>query len=174
MAKLTHPKTGDFPFYYEDYIKLVTEEDLMTAIKNDTAMVLDFLSANKQADWDFRYAEGKWTPREILLHIIDTERIMSYRALRASRGDHTHLPGFDQTGYIENSQAAKRSLSSLVAEFKSVRNASISLFKNMTKKEAERVGYANAQQITAKSIGFVIVGHARHHFQVLREKYSFA
>ncbi|MBL7831368.1 MAG: DinB family protein [Saprospiraceae bacterium] len=173
MAKLGRPKIGDYPFFYETYIKLVTEDDLNKTLRQNTKEILDFINKNLAKDWSYRYEELKWTPKEMLLHIIDTERIMSYRALCTSRGDRTHLPGFDQKGYVENSDCTKRSVASLVAEFKSVRNASISLFKNMSRKEADRVGYANAQNITAKALGYILVGHPRHHMQVLIEKYHF-
>ncbi len=173
MAKLGRPKSGDYPFFYETYIKLVTEDDLNKTLKESTKDILDFIQRNLDKDWSYQYEDSKWTPKEILLHIIDTERIMSYRALCTSRGDRTHLPGFDQKGYVENSDAGKRSIASLIAEFKSVRSASITLFKNMTRKEADRVGYANAQNITAKSLGYILVGHPRHHLSVLKEKYNF-
>lgn len=173
MAKILPPKTGEYPFYYEGYINATPENDLLTALKNNTTEMLNFFRENQNSDWSFRYETEKWSPREVMLHIIDTERIMTYRALCSSRGDRTHLPGFDQKGYVENSNADKRSLASLLAEFRSVRNASISLFRNMKRKEADRTGYANAQNITARALGYIIPGHARHHIAVLKEKYGF-
>jgi len=173
MAKLTHPKTSDYPFFYETYIKLVPETDLVKALRDSNKEVLSFFQNNADKDWDYRYDTEKWTPKEILLHLIDTERIMSYRALVGARGDRSHLPGFDQKGYIEQSNASKRSLASLISEWKTVRNASISLFKNLNRKEAERMAYAVAQNVTPKALGYILIGHPRHHIGVLKEKYNF-
>lgn len=173
MAKLIRPKFNDYPSYYDGYLRLINEDDLLKLLREGLKSFPDWINSNLNVDWNFRYQEAKWTPKEILVHMLDTERIMTYRALCISRDDKSHMPGFDQTAYIEKTDVSKKSIPSLISEYKAIRNASISLFKQMTKKEADRIGYSNGMNVTARSIGYVIIGHQRHHINILKEFYNF-
>lgn len=173
MAKLIRPKYEDYPSNYDGYLRLITEDDLLKIMKESLRTFPNWIKENINEDWKYRYKEDKWNPLEILQHLLDTERIFTYRALCISRDDKTHMPGFDQTGYIEKSNANKRTVSSMLNEYKTIRNASMSLFRQMSKKEADRKGYSNGVFITARSIGYAIIGHERHHVNILKEYYNF-
>lgn len=173
MAKLIRPKFNDYPSYYDGYLRLISEDDLLKLLREGLKSFPEWINSNLNCDWNYRYQEDKWSPKEILVHMLDTERIMTYRALCISRDDKSHMPGFDQTAYILKTDVSKKSISSLISEYKAIRNASISLFKQMTKKEADRIGYSNGMNVTARSIGYVIIGHQRHHINVLKEFYNF-
>ncbi|HMG14368.1 MAG TPA: DinB family protein [Saprospiraceae bacterium] len=173
MAKLIRPKFNDYPSYYDAYLRLINEDDLNKLLREGLKSFPEWINQNINADWNFQYQDGKWTSKEILHHLLDTERILTYRSLCISRDDKTHMPGFDQTGYIEKVDVSKRTVPSLLTEYKAIRNASLSLFKNMNKKEADRIGYSNGMNVTARSLGYVIIGHQRHHINVLKELYNF-
>ena len=169
--KKRRPVEGEFAPYFGGYINQVPEDDalaVLVAAKNETVRFLGKIPPEK---WGFRYEEGKWSVREVVLHLIDTERILLYRALRASRGDKTSLPGFDQDIFVENCAAAGRTPDSLIAEYLTVRMATIFFFKNLTDEQAVCKGTASGATFTAHATAFVIAGHERHHWAVLRERY---
>ncbi len=174
MAKLIKPKFNDYPSYYDGYLRLIIEDDLLKLLREGLKSFPEWINKNTNADWNYQYQDGKWTPKEILLDLLDTERILTYRSLCISRDDKTHMPGFDQTGYIDKTEVSKRSIPSLILEYKAIRNASLSLFKQMSKKEADRIGYSNGMNVTARSLGYVIIGHQRHHMNILKELYNFS
>ena len=123
---------GEFNEYYAHYVNQVSEErDLLTALRKGQEETVSFFEQLPEDKWDYTYDEGKWTPKEVLLHLIDTERIFSYRALRFARKDATDLPGFDQNEYVPPSGASQRTMSSLVKEYLDVRQSSIALFENL-------------------------------------------
>ncbi len=121
--------------------------------------------------FDYRYAEGKWTIKEIIQHIIDTERIFAYRALRISRNDKTPLPGFDENEYVDNTNANERSIQDLLTEMAVVRQASLSLFKSFSPEQLLRIGKASDNKISVRAIGFIIIGHQKHHQKIFEERY---
>jgi uncharacterized damage-inducible protein DinB len=121
--------------------------------------------------FDYRYAEGKWTIKEIIQHIIDTERIFSYRALRISRNDKTPLPGFEENDYVDNTDANKRGLQELLTELSAVRHATLLLFKSFSEEQLARIGIASENEISVRAIGFIIIGHQKHHQKVFEERY---
>ncbi len=167
-------KTKDLPYlpeFFDRYINLVPEElDLLDALESFKT-VFDDLEDIIIPYENFRYEEGKWTPKDIIQHIIDTERILSYRALAFSRGDINVLPGFDEERYARNTTAANRTVSDLLKEFKIVRSATIQLFKNMTDTMLLGEGICFNQKITSLALGFVIIGHPLHHINTLKERY---
>ena len=121
--------------------------------------------------FDYRYAEGKWTIKEIIQHIIDTERILAYRALRISRNDSTPLPGFDENNYANNTAANTRSLQDLLTELSAVRHSNLLLFKSFSKEQLLSRGIASDQPISVRAIGFMLIGHQKHHQKVFAERY---
>ena len=121
--------------------------------------------------FDYRYAEGKWTIKDIIQHVIDTERIFAYRALRISRNDTTPLPGFEENDYVENTKANERGIQDLLAEFSAVRYATLFLFKSFSEEQLKRMGTASGTAISVRAIGFIIIGHQKHHQNVFQERY---
>jgi len=119
----------------------------------------------------YAYAEHKWTIRELLLHLIDTERIFSYRALRIARNDKTNLPGFDENDFARHSKANKRTLPELIEEFKTVRQATLSLFKSFDTEDYVKTGMASNSEISLRAIGFILAGHVIHHERIIKERY---
>jgi uncharacterized damage-inducible protein DinB len=160
------------PSYFDTYINKVQEENLLEALKKSLSDLdaLDFEALNGLAD--FAYAEGKWTVKDVFQHIIDTERIMTYRALRFSRNDKTTLPGFDENAFAQNVNTKKRSLRSLILELKTVRKSSIALFKSLDKKAIQRRGIMFNSESSPLAIGFIVAGHQIHHLQIIRERYQ--
>ena len=119
----------------------------------------------------FRYAENKWTIKEILVHIMDDERIFMYRALRIARNDKTPLPGFEQDDYVPYSRANERSLANIFREYKTVRNATLSLFNSLSKEDLMRVGTANNHHVNVRALAYHIAGHELHHLNIIKERY---
>ena len=132
---------------------------------------VNFLNKIPKEKHNYAYAKDKWTLMEVLIHIIDTERIFQYRALRFSRGDTTELPGFDQDIFVPESLAGKRSMESIVKEYAAVRLSTILLFENLTEANLEYSGVASSVPWTVGTIGFVICGHQQHHQNILEQRY---
>ena len=164
-------KDNEYNSYYSGYVKILGNVDLMDVLKSSEKDILHTLSNLPEEKYLFRYEEGKWTIKELLLHIIDTERIFSYRALRFARRDTTDLPGFDVDPYVENSHANERSISDLLLEFSEVRAATISLFKSFSDETLMLSGTANGSLTTVRAIGFILSGHALHHLKIIKERY---
>jgi len=168
MSGTDTPKS--FPAYYNYYISLSTG-DLVTNMRkaHDTTQII--LSRITEAQAEKAYAAGKWTIKEIIQHLIDSERIFAYRALRFARADKTALSGFEQDDYVANANANRRSMQSLMREYACVRDASIALFETFDADILQNVGTANKTEATVESIGRVIVGHEIHHMDVIKSKY---
>jgi DinB superfamily len=157
--------------YFETYVNQVPEDDLYTAFENQLPIIQSFLAAVPAQKQTFAYAPGKWTLKEMLLHIIDTERIFSYRALCIARGEKNSLLGFDEDAYASHSNANDRSWDSLVEEFLAVRQSTILLFKSFSNEAMQKSGLANNNPLTVISAGFIILGHFYHHKGVAVERY---
>lgn len=157
--------------YYNQYINNACDIDIVKGLKENLERNLSFYSNIPEEKHNYAYAEGKWTVKQVLLHIIDTERIFAYRALRIARDDKTPLAGFEQDDFVDNANTSKRSMENLLAEYESVRNASISLFESLNTVELKRVGVASNSPISVRAIGYILTGHENHHNQVIRQKY---
>ena len=154
--------TKPFPFY-KNYIDLVKDVELMDMLQRQSQNFPEFMATIPESKLDFRYAENKWTVAEVLVHIIDSERIFQYRALRFSRGDQTPLPGFEQDDYVPFSKANNRTLQSLIDEYSVVRNSTLHLFNQFDTNDLERKGIASSLDWSVGALGFVICGHQKHH-----------
>ncbi len=160
------------PPFFDRYILIADDMDVVAGLEKNAALYhTETLKEDFTQLGDQVYAPNKWTAKDILQHIIDTERIMSYRALRISRNDTTPLPGFDENSFAANTTAASRTIDDLLEELKIVRQATILLFKNMTDEMLQREGIASNQRITPLALGFVLIGHPTHHLNVLKERY---
>ena len=143
---------NEFAPYYENYIKLVPEQDIIKGLTKQKGEMLHFFKSIPVFKHEFRYAEGKWTIKDIILHLIDAERIFAYRALRIARNDKTVLPGFEENDYVVAANANNREYESLLAEYETVRNASISLFETFTSEELLRLGTASNYSVSVRAI----------------------
>jgi hypothetical protein len=165
------PDLNRVPPFYHNYIKHVPEDDLMTAFKTQTAVFLDFIQNIPVNKIDYAYAEGKWTVRELLQHVIDAERIFAYRALRFARKDPTPLPGFDENLYAKNAGANRRNWSDLIEEFKSIRKSTEWLYSSFDEEQLDASGVANNDSNYVLAFGFISIGHSLHHMRILKERY---
>lgn len=170
MIKL-RPKESEYSQYYKKYVDLVEDENIVGQLKYGLTRNVQFFSEINADKWDFRYDAGKWSVKGVVQHLIDTERVMSYRALRVSRNDKTELPGFDQDEYMNFVNVDLRNSSDLIEEFMAVRKASISLFSNLEEEAWTRSGIASGGPITPLSLAYIIAGHELHHVDVLKKKY---
>ncbi len=168
MAK---PSTSTYVSYFQRYVDQVPEEDLFTAFKNQTSQLEGFLKSIAEEKSSYAYAEGKWTIKELLQHIIDTERIFNYRALCLARGEKQNLPGFEEDDYAANSFANQRSWDDLVKEFLAVRKGTEMLYGSFDESVLDNAGLANNNPVTVASLGFTTVGHYYHHKKILEERY---
>jgi len=168
---MSKPSPTNYPGYFQRYIDLVPESDLTCAFTNQTAEIATFLQSITEEKSMYTYAAGKWTIKEMLQHIIDTERIFSYRALCFARGEQQNLPGFEENDYAANAYANGRNWEDLIKEFLVVRQGTLFLFYSFTKEALERVGTANNNVANVTSFGFITIGHFYHHRNVLQERY---
>lgn len=173
MRSIPRPSPGEYPAYAAMYVDLVPDDGQVLAhLERGGRVVHDLFSSLSAERLAHRYAAGKWTPKEILLHLVDDERIYAYRALRFARGDSTELPGFDQEPYAVASRADGRSVQSLLEEHAAVRRATLTLFDNLPGEALARSGIANGAEVTVRALAYHIAGHELHHLAVLRERYG--
>ncbi|MFP2994682.1 DinB family protein [Spongiivirga sp. MCCC 1A20706] len=157
--------------YYQPYFDKMSGVELIEGLKEDHRDTLSFLDKLPENKLEYRYEEGKWTIKELLVHLLDAERIFAYRALRFARKDTTPLAGFEQDDYVRPSKANSRSLSSLRNEFNALRLANIELFKNMDDEMLREIGMASGSDMSSRAAAFMIIGHSRHHRQIIEERY---
>lgn len=165
------PAESEYLPFYQRYVTLVPDGDILSTLaaqNQDTLALLRGLPEEKGA---FRYAPGKWSIKELVGHVTDTERIFASRALRFGRNDSTPLPGFDENDYVRNSSFGEYPLADLVDGFESVRTSTIFLFKHMSAEAADRTGKANNAEVSVRALAWIIAGHERHHLGVLRTRY---
>ena len=164
---------NEYDSYYKPYVDALVESDKsilenLEDTQKDALTLLANISKKKQL---YRYADGKWTVKELVQHLIDTERVMAYRALRFARRDATDLAGFEVDDYVENSNANTRDYNELLEEFLMVRKSTILLFKNLTEKAMLRIGSANGSIVSVRALGYIISGHLQHHINIIKERY---
>jgi len=165
------PHKGTYPAYYDNYIPLVKQEEIVLALTQNWKELKEFISTIPEEKENFAYAEGKWTIKQVLVHLIDTERIFSYRALRFARKDEQQPLPFEENDYAANAEVSNRTLEDILEEFENVRKASISLFKSFSQATLLLSGRTAMGPATVVSIGFTICGHATHHANVIKERY---
>jgi len=168
MIKTDFPEVAE---YAKHYINYVDDTNLMDALVNGKIKMMHFIKSIPSSKMDFSYALDKWTIKEVLTHVIDTERIMAYRALSIARGEIQSLPGFDENAYVQKSFANDRKTESYLEEYLTVRDATLSLYKFMDIDAMKIIGTANNRKFSALSLGFVIAGHEQHHIRILKERY---
>ncbi len=163
---------GEFGEFYSGYIdRLDSDAELLPSLQDNTEEMLEFFKGIPSDKWSHRYQPDKWSLLDLLQHIIDTERIFQYRALCFARNEQKALPGFDQDLYVLNSGAEYRNSADLIEEFKAVRTSGIFLFKNFTETMLKITGNMNDVNTSPRAIGFIMVGHAKHHKDVISNRY---
>ncbi|MFJ5714372.1 DinB family protein [Neobacillus sp. NPDC093127] len=168
---LQRPLENEYPEYYVPYVNLVSDDDLLLILKENLAEVTALFEGISEDNGQFRYALGKWSIKEVLGHMADTERIMSYRLLRIGRGDQTPLAGFDENDFIAGAQFDHLPNKNILEDFAATRNATITLIQNMSENAWARKGLANETEITTRAIAYIIAGHAIHHLKIIHERY---
>jgi uncharacterized damage-inducible protein DinB len=174
MRSIAFPEAGEYPAYAEMYMKLVPRDGRILEHLRDSLPELEAsIRALPSAKLHHRYAEGKWSIKEILVHIVDDERIYAYRALCFARGEQQFLPGFDENAFAAASGAGARSLDSIFEEYAAVRAATLALFKGLPEEALTRMGTGSTreQRATVRALAHHIAGHERHHLNVIRARY---
>ena len=162
---------NEYSEFVATYIKALDDVHLVEELEISLHDFIKFVQNIPMDKFDYRYEEGKWTIKDIIQHIIDAERIFGYRALRISRNDKTPLPGFDENEYVENTNANNRGLQELLTEFSAVRHSNLLLFKSFSEEQLARMGIASNHPISVRAIGFMMIGHQKHHQNVFQERY---
>ena len=173
MIAVARPGIDEYAPAFADYVgRVADDEDILAVLSSQLDELLAQLTRIPEARGGYRYAPGKWSIKEVVCHLSDTERVFAYRALRIGRGDMTPLPSFDDQAYIAESRAGERTLAALTAEWGDVRRATVALFRNLPAAAWHRRGIASNQPITVGALAYVIVGHVRHHAEVLEARYG--
>ena len=165
------PIEGTYPKFLETYISKVKEDDILKALEANTGLLQTVLNSVPKDKDNYAYAEGKWTVKQLIIHITDAERIFSYRALRFARGDEQQPLPFEEDDYAANCKAEKRTLHSVIEELMAVRKSTILLFETFDETDLLRPGNTAAGRTNVNAVGYAICGHAAHHLTVLKERY---
>ena len=165
------PLKEEYFAYVEGYINLVPEDHIMDALRTGKKESLKVFESLDNNTWNYAYAPGKWTLKELFLHCMDTERIFAYRALSYSRGEEQKLPPFDENRYAAMSEAERRTPASLLQEFADLRSSTFSLFSSFSDVQLSRKGVVPAGSVSVRALGFAICGHYLHHQEVMRQRY---
>lgn len=168
---MKRPETNEFAAYYNTYISLIDTDDVLQVLDAQTGELRSIFSGVPEDKGTFAYAEGKWTIKEMLSHLIDGERMFAYRVLRISRGDETPIEGFEQDGYIENSNANNRSITELLDEFDLQRRSNMLMLTNLSDENSMRMGTASNNPVSARALVYIMAGHVTHHVGILKERY---
>lgn len=168
---ISRPATEEFAPYYGRYISLVPDSEILGLLKQQADDTLKVLKSRPESDGNFRYAPDKWTVKEILGHLTDSERAFAYRALRIARNDKRPIEGFEQDDWVRDGDFERRSLADLIDEFRTVRAATLSLFQSLSKEAWTRTGTANNNKVSVRALAYIIAGHELHHRRSLLEKY---
>jgi len=168
---MTKPHPNDYPPFYETYIKLVSDNPIKSVFAQSFEDFKKFVDEIPETKENFKYELNKWTTKQVLQHIIDTERIFNFRALCFARGENQSIPGFDENEYAFFADVDNRNLNELKEEIIVVRNSTILLFESFNINMLQRKGIANNADISVNALGFCIVGHSLHHFNILKERY---
>jgi uncharacterized damage-inducible protein DinB len=165
------PQASEYAPYYEKYVALVPDGEIIETLEVQLKEMRELLGTVSEKKGEFRYAAGKWSVKEVLGHIIDTERIFAYRLLRIAREDKTPLAGFEQDDYVKTGNFSARLLGDILEEFAAVRRATIVLVGSLEEAAWLRRGIANQKEISVRAQAFIIAGHERHHRMILQERY---
>jgi hypothetical protein len=170
-ALAIRPDTTEYAPYYEKYVSLVSETNIIGALESQLEETLNLIRGLSEEQAMHRYAPDKWSIKEVIGHIIDGERIFAYRALRFSRNDKQKLPGFDQDDFMQYADFDSRSMADLAEEFELSRRANILMFKSFSEEVWTRRGIASEAEVSVRGLAYIMAGHERHHVRILKERY---
>lgn len=162
---------NEYSSYYKSYIKKASNLELLDGLMQSGEETLTFFKSIPESKHEYAYDDGKWTIKELLLHLMDAERVFVYRALRFARNDNTVLPGFDENYYTSQSQANSYSVAQLLKSYEVLRAYTLNLFESFTDDMLLQIGEASGSKMSVRAIGFVTIGHERHHIQIIKERY---
>jgi uncharacterized damage-inducible protein DinB len=170
-AASARPQPTEYASFYERYVALVPGNDIVPILEAQRLQMIQLFAARSERDGNFRYAPDKWSVKEVLGHVTDTERIFAYRALRIARQDQTPLSGFEQDDYVRAGGFGERTLADLAEDFACVRSATVALLRPLGDEAWSRRGVANQNEVTVRALAFIIAGHELHHREILKERY---
>lgn len=171
-SQLTRPDPSEYAPYQKAYLDLVPEDDILQSLERQLPVTVALFESLPESRGDYVYSAGKWRLKEVLGHITDAERVLSYRALRVARGDTMPLAAFDQDAWVRHSDCAQRTFRSLLDEMSAVRQATLSLFCSLDPAALLRRGSTDAgNPFTVQAVAYIILGHERHHVRIIRERY---
>lgn len=165
------PEPGEYAPYYDRYIALISGSDILTTLDSERRKTMLLLSGRDEEDGNIRYAKDKWTAKEVLGHVCDTERVFAYRVLRIARGDRTPMEGFEQDDYVRNGPWGRVALAEVIEDYIAVRRATLTLLRSLDEAGWLRRGIANKNEVSVRAIAYLIAGHEVHHRGILEEKY---
>lgn len=168
---IARPEPGEYAPYYDRYISLISGTDILGTLDAQRRQTLILLSGRDESDGDIRYAPDKWSGKEVLGHVCDTERIFAYRMLRISRGDRTPIEGFEQDDYVRNGPFAKIAFAEVIEDYIAVRRSTLTLLRNLDEQAWLRRGIANKNEVSVRALAYISAGHELHHRRILEEKY---
>ena len=168
---MIQPNLDEVPPFYQGYVHHVKDLDLFVALQRASHLILELLTTIPEEKGSYRYADGKWSIKELLCHMMDAERVFAYRALRFARNDKTPLAGFEEKDYAPQANAYSRSVAHLGEEMERLRATTIDLFKSFTPEMLQRTGTANGTSVSVVNLGFIIAGHETHHRTILEQRY---
>lgn len=170
-VRVKRPDAKDYSEYYHNYVQHVPEGDILDILDKQADLLGRFFAGVNEEKSLYRYEEGKWSIREVVGHLLDVERIFSYRAFRFSRGDQTELPGFDENSYVPKGNYDQHDITELVEEFYLLRKATVSMFRGFDKKMWELSGKANGAAMSVRAVAWILAGHLIHHMKVIQSRY---
>jgi uncharacterized damage-inducible protein DinB len=171
METAVRPAANEYAPYYDRYVSLVPDGPIVETLRTQISETTGVLGAVPESRGDHRYEPGKWSVKGVLGHLIDGERIFSYRALRFARADETPLPGFEQDDYVPAGKFERRTIRDLLDEFRTVREGTVHLYRNLDDESLSRGGIAAGYRMSVRALAWVTAGHERHHLHVLKERY---
>ena len=170
-ARLTKPRSDEYAAYYQKYVALLPDADVVATLRQQLDSTLQLLGSIEETQAASRYAPDKWSIKELVGHLIDTERVFAYRAMRFARNDQTPVSGFEQDDYVLNGDFDSRKLADLADEFEHLRRSNIHFFQALGEKAWDRRGNANDSEVSVRALAHIIGGHEAHHVNILRTRY---
>lgn len=168
---ISRPQPNEYAYFYKNYVDKVPEGNVIQYLEEQADQFVELIKGLSKEKLSYAYGPDKWTVKEVLGHIIDTERIMSSRMLRFARQDKTSMPGFEQNDYVDRARFNDRDIASLTNEFYHLRKSNLAFIQSLSDQESEYTGQANEAVFSVRALIFILAGHLRHHWDILNEKY---
>lgn len=171
MKHIPQPQEGEYAAYAAGYVNQYKDGNILESLENNMKVIKDLYNSLPAEKLEYRYAEGKWTLKEVLVHITDVERIFAYRALRIARRDGTPLPSFDENMYIDNAASQNRSLENILHEYEGIRRSTIAMYNGFSDNALDSIGTTSGNPTSVRALAYIIYGHEQHHLNIIKERY---